>query len=347
MSDISLRAARKRSLYLSAMRKIKALLLFGGLCCSLSGHAFQSPGTSPNDLRSAQLPAISYPAMALAAHVSGDVAVEIALKADGTASSIKVLSGPAMLQQAAIEIAKQTRFECAHCSEPTTSSRIIYRFVLGEARPCEGADEHYLQAVQSANMVTITERPFGTCDPSSVIEQQPADVVRKLYREVVTRHPLGVPYGASRAAIWPLLSKRLVRVFETRNACDRDWGRQHPNANVPPFILKPPGFYEDGLFSGPDELGYINGAAVGTTKRQADGSYLVYVSVWSYYDMGEPSLRTSKIYRWRVAARVVSENGKFAVDDILGFKGVFSREKAVYMSKMLSNGCKGSHAISN
>jgi len=176
-------------------------------------------------------------------------------------------------------------------------------------------------------------------------EQQPAEVVRKLYREVVTRHPLGVPYGSDQAAIWPLLSKRLVRVFETRNACDRDWKRQHPNANVPPFILKPPGFYEDGLFSGPDELGYINGAAVGAARVQADGSYLVYVSVWSYYDMGEPSLRTSKIYRWRVAARVISENGQFAVDDILGFKGVFSHDKAVYMSKMLSIGCNGSHAI--
>jgi hypothetical protein len=135
--------------------------------------------------------------------------------------------------------------------------------------------------------------------------------------------------------------------FETRNACDADWERQHPDANVPPYILKPPGFYEVGLFSGGDERGEINGAVVESTKVQAHSSYLVYVNVWSYLDGGEPSLRTGKIYRWRVAARVTSENGKFVVDDILGLKGVFDYDKAVYMSKMLTIGCKGSHAILN
>lgn len=175
-------------------------------------------------------------------------------------------------------------------------------------------------------------------------QKQPSSVVEKLYSEIVKRHPLGVPSGADEDVIWPLLSKRLIKVFEIRNACDEDWERQHPNANVPPYILKPPGFYEDGLFSGQDERGYIDGAAVGTTKAQADGSYLVYVNVWSYYDLGEPSLRTTKIYRWTVAARVILENGDFVVDDIL-VKGVFARDKTVYMSKMLSTGCNGSRAI--
>jgi hypothetical protein len=182
---------------------------------------------------------------------------------------------------------------------------------------------------------------------SATQEPQPGDVVQKLYSEVVARHPLGVPYGAAKTAIWPLLSKRLVKAFETRNACDADWERQHPNGNVPPFILKPPGFYEDGLFSGGNERGEINGAVVGSTRVQADGSYLVDVKVWSYLDGGVPSLRTGKIYRWRVAARVISEDGQFVVDDILGLKGVFDYDKAVYMSKMLTIGCKGSHAILN
>jgi hypothetical protein len=173
-------------------------------------------------------------------------------------------------------------------------------------------------------------------------ETQPADVVQKLYREVVARHPLGVPYGAAKTAIWPLLSKRLVKIFATRNACDQDWQRQHRNADPPE---KPPGFYEDGLFSGSNERGEINGAVVGSTSVQADGSYLVYVNVWSYLDGGVPSLRTGQKYRWRVAARVISEDGQFVIDDILGFKGVFDYEKSVYMSKMLALGCRGSHAI--
>ncbi len=177
---------------------------------------------------------------------------------------------------------------------------------------------------------------------SAAQEAQPADVVQKLYREVVARHPLGVPYGAAKRAIWPLLSKRLIKVFATRNACDQDWERQHQNANLP---LKAPGFYEDGLFSGSVERGYINGAVVGPTKVQTDGSYLVYVKVWSYFDGGDLSLRTGKIYRWQVAARVTSEDGQFVVDDILGFKGVFDYDKSVYMSKMITLGCRGSHSM--
>ena len=177
---------------------------------------------------------------------------------------------------------------------------------------------------------------------SAAQKPQPADVVQKLYREVVARHPMGVPHGADKTSIWPFLSKRLISAFETRNACDKDWDRKHPYSEEHP--MKPPGFYEDGLFSGSDELGYINGAELGSTKEQSDGSYLVYVKLWSYLDMGEPSLRSSgKIYRWQVAARVTSEDGKFVVDDIL----LFNYDKSVYMSKMLTSGCRGTHSTSD
>ena len=175
-------------------------------------------------------------------------------------------------------------------------------------------------------------------------EPQPTDVVQKLYREVVTRHPLGVPYGAAKTAIWPLLSKRLIKAVETRNACDLDWARHHRNADPPE---KAPGFYEDGLFSGRNERGEINGAVVDSTKLQADSSYLVYVKVWSYFDGGEPSLRDGKIHRWQVAARVTWEDERFVVDDILGFKGVFDYDKPVYVSKMILQGCSGAHSTTN
>jgi hypothetical protein len=111
--------------------------------------------------------------------------------------------------------------------------------------------------------------------------------------------------------------------------------------------MKAPGFYEDGLFSGSNERGDVNGASVGSTKVQADGSYLVYVKLWSYFDGGDLSLRTGKVYRWQVAAKVISEDGRFVVDDILGFKGVFDYDKSVYMSTMLTTGCKGTHSTSD
>jgi hypothetical protein len=178
---------------------------------------------------------------------------------------------------------------------------------------------------------------------SAAQEPQPADVVQRLYREVVARHPMGVPHGAAKIAIWPLLSRHLIAALDTRNACDKDWDRKHPYSADHP--IKAPGFYEDGLFSGSNERGYINGATTDSTSRaQADGSYLVYVNLWSYSDMGERSLRSGKIDRWRVAARVTSEDGRFVVDDIFGPKGVFDYDKSVYMSKMLTTGCKGTHS---
>jgi hypothetical protein len=199
-----------------------------------------------------------------------------------------------------------------------------------------------------ARLVCIILLPLATCSARSTAQEpQPADVVQKLYHEVVTRHPLGVPTGAARTAIWPLLSKRLIKAFETRNACDRDWDRQHPNANVPPFILKHPGFYEDGLFSGSDEMGYLDGASVGRTIMQRDGSYLVYVNVWSYFDSGLAELRTSKKYHWQVGTRVVSEDGRFFVDDIRFFKNAQFNQSSIWMSKMITAGCNGPHSISD
>lgn len=176
---------------------------------------------------------------------------------------------------------------------------------------------------------------------SSAQEPSPTNVVQELYREVVARHPMGVPDGPAKAAIWPLLSQRLIRAFETRNACDRDWVHRHHDPDHP---AKPPGFYEDGLFSGSNEQGYVNGAVVGSAKAQVDGSYLVYVKLWSYLGTEDLATRTGKIYRWRVAARVTSEHGRFVVDDILGLKGTFEYDKSVYMSKLLRLGCNGTHS---
>jgi hypothetical protein len=62
-------------------------------------------------------------------------------------------------------------------------------------------------------------------------------------------------------------------------------------------------------------------------------------------DDGDLSLRPSKTSRWQVGVRVISEDGRFFADDILGFKGVFDYDKPIWMSKMLTAGCNGPHAI--
>ena len=51
-----------------------------------------------------------YPAIAKSTHVSGDVVVDALIDASGNVKTAKVLSGPSMLQQAAIETVRQWRY---------------------------------------------------------------------------------------------------------------------------------------------------------------------------------------------------------------------------------------------
>ncbi|MDE3157760.1 MAG: TonB family protein [Acidobacteriota bacterium] len=55
----------------------------------------------------------AYPAIAKSTHVSGDVVVDALIDANGNVKTAKVLSGPAMLQQAAIETVRQWKYEPA------------------------------------------------------------------------------------------------------------------------------------------------------------------------------------------------------------------------------------------
>jgi hypothetical protein len=53
----------------------------------------------------------------------------------------------------------------------------------------------------------------------------PDQVVQDLYAQIVKTRPVGIPKGVDRAALWPLLSKRLIRVLETAQRCKADYFR--------------------------------------------------------------------------------------------------------------------------
>ena len=52
-----------------------------------------------------------YPPIAKAARVSGDVVISLQIQTDGHVSGLRVLSGPAMLQQAAIDAVKKWAYK--------------------------------------------------------------------------------------------------------------------------------------------------------------------------------------------------------------------------------------------
>ena|SRR5216684_5030790 len=179
---------------------------------------------------------------------------------------------------------------------------------------------------------------LGICICASAADvRKPDAVVRKLYDQVVARRPLGVPKGLNKDAIWPFLSKRLIRRLETAQACEADYYRQHVGDDGKPRF----GWLESGLFSGENEMASPVEAVVENMKPQKDGSFHVYVKL-RFKDGESPDSALSS--PWYVATRVITERGRFVVDDIL----LFEKDSTEVESRRLSGAfteCDGSHWI--
>jgi TonB family protein len=155
------------SILANMLRSVTYFLAIALSCGALAQNQ-ASEGTTQLGFRITKLPPPSYPPIALMAHVSGDVDLIIALKGDGSIESAAVLNGPPMLRQAAVDSAKQTHFECKDCDDGTKQFHVIYRFELGPSITCsETIDSSYPRVEQSADKVTISAQPFGTCDPAA------------------------------------------------------------------------------------------------------------------------------------------------------------------------------------
>jgi len=57
-----------------------------------------------------------YPVLARTARVEGDVALNFLVGMDGTVTSVRVVSGPALLRAVSLQTIKQWKFQCLSCS---------------------------------------------------------------------------------------------------------------------------------------------------------------------------------------------------------------------------------------
>lgn len=156
----------------------------------------------------------------------------------------------------------------------------------------------------------------------------PEEVVRSLYREVVARHPMGIPDGKEWKRIAPYLSKKLIGRLNTTKACEKDYFRQYPDPNSkPPFD-----WMERGLFSGSWEEAAPASFRFDKTEPENDGSFRIHLSLRYRYPP-PPEW-------WHIVVIVVEENGRFVVDDVISFpedvKGGETR-----LSELLAHGCDG------
>jgi hypothetical protein len=190
-----------------------------------------------------------------------------------------------------------------------------------------------LQLVASSAVGEVNGSPQkGTSHAPASAERAPDAVVRGLYREVVARHPVGIPGDADMKIFAPYLSKALLHRVDLATACSADWDGQYPDPNLkPPFA-----WLEAGLFSGDDEQASPRAFHIERTQQEREGSSRVYVRLtW-----GAPT----SPWIWHVAAIVVRENGHSVVDDVIYLKDE-NRDVESRLSEYLSAGCDGSRWV--
>ena len=113
----------------------------------------------------------AYPRLARQARVQGDVVLKVAVRRDGTVESAESISGPAMLVQAALDSARNSKFDCSSCTEAVTSYRLVYSFQFGPEAVCakygvtdELVDQGYPQVTQTKDRVILIDQPIPLCN---------------------------------------------------------------------------------------------------------------------------------------------------------------------------------------
>lgn len=136
-----------------------------GMAVLLSASAQNS---SKSSLKVVALEPPVYPAAALAAHLSGEVNLKIALPENGVPAAVQVEGGPQMLRPAAVESAKRSKFESGAGGRTGESYQLVYRFVLDDTRQCnQERDTSYPRVKIESNIVTVSEQPVPLCDPGT------------------------------------------------------------------------------------------------------------------------------------------------------------------------------------
>lgn len=186
----------------------------------------------------------------------------------------------------------------------------------------------------------------AVCGPAQTGQQvqlgspdaQPSLLVQSLYRQVVARHPTGLPEKADMNVLAPYLSEKLIHRIDLARACAHDWALQDQkrmlmNNQVPEKA--PFGWAESGIFSGANERTEPSAFAIEGTESAKDGSFRVYVRL----TLNSPPPET-----WEVAVVLVRDNGHFVVDDVIYLKDK-GDANGVRLSKLLSDGCDGPHWV--
>jgi TonB family protein len=102
---------------------VKGLVLVAVLYQAASGSGAMQGAVVPMSLSRPV-----YPAIAVAAMISGDVEVSVRVRPDGRVDTATIVSGPPLLQQAALDAVQTSAFECRACGEASTPYSLVFAF---------------------------------------------------------------------------------------------------------------------------------------------------------------------------------------------------------------------------
>lgn len=124
--------------YPSHMRPRILVLAFAvasapALCLTAAENLFAQSGNSGTPQTGVVLTKLSYPIypqLARQTRISDDVKVSLGIRRDGSIESAAVVSGHPLLQQAALDSAQHSHYECRGCTEPVAWFSLSYSFEL-------------------------------------------------------------------------------------------------------------------------------------------------------------------------------------------------------------------------
>jgi TonB family protein len=161
---------------------------------TVGAFAQQAESTAPHDLPKGNATLVNlsqpvYPPLAHQANIHGEVAVAVTVHPDGK-TEVSLESGHPMLIQAALDSAKQSRFECQAC-DSAVIYQLVYSFRLAQGSDCCSAFSVPAQVTrepqsngqngQRETHITITAEEICLCDPAVRLTTKKSRSLKCLY----------------------------------------------------------------------------------------------------------------------------------------------------------------------
>ena len=200
--------------------------------------------------------------------------------------------------------------------------------IIGPPRLYEGIGVQQEPFVQTGWAERLSGIPYLLDQP--VVTKSVDD----FYERIVKYHPIGIPTGSDKTALWPFLSQRLTRQLDIAQACQDNYFIQHSNAGAGPK----PAWLDVGIFVGHGKRAIPLSAFAARQERQGNGSFVVSV-VFTYVKL--PGFVPDEA-NWVVNAIVIQEKNRLVLDDVRLFDGLATDGPSHLLSEEFT-GCDGTH----